>query len=306
MRRTQRKTGMHLLEPRDPEQSWLYEMGIPIQPVETPWDVDVQQKVPMPPNRTEVPTRYLNAVYAEVANAGFGLLPDEEFGENWVKTAMNEERTSAGAVAATVHGRYGDRVLFTSNDADANMKASEEGYQLVNPRSLTPGERERFREDAQVQSAREVFGVRYDNREEFQAKPEHAGFIRWVRELGQACGLEVTVAFTRFTTGRRPNIAADCTADSEAPTVRFNRAVLDEEFFLPPYNRTEQLELVIHEFGHAIAGKGMEHGPQWGQGAAKAGARIARHLAEKSRERPRAHQRGTAEGEAENPPGAAA
>ncbi len=38
---------------------------------------------------------------------------------------------------------------------------------------------------------------------------------------------------------------------------------------------------MIHEFGHAIAGKGMEHGPRWGEGVAKAGARIARHLAEK-------------------------
>ncbi len=89
-----------------------------------------------------------------------------------------------------------------------------------------PGERERFWEEAQVQSAREVFGIRYDNREEFQAKPEHVGFIRWVEDLGRAAGLEVTVAFTRFTTGRRTNIAADCTADSEAPTVRFNRAAL--------------------------------------------------------------------------------
>ena len=117
-------------------------MGIPIQAIDTPWDIDIQQKVPLPPNRTETPIRYLNAVYAEALNASFDLLPQEEFGKNWVKIAMNEHRgPTVDSVIATVHGRYGDKVIFTSNDADANMKAAEDGYQLVNPRSLTPTER---------------------------------------------------------------------------------------------------------------------------------------------------------------------
>ena len=277
MRRTRRKTDMHLLTPRD-TQSWLYEMGIPIQPIETPWDIDIQQKVPMPPNRTETPTRYLNAVYSEALNASFELLEQDQFGENWVKTAMNEQRTTAESVVATVHGRHGPKVLFTSNDSDANMRASEEGFQLVNPRSLTPVERDRFRQDGNVQSARDIFGVQYEDRPETEPEPNEAAFVNWVQQLGRACGLNVTVAFTNFTTGRRFNIAADCTADSLTPTVRFNRQSLRDDFFHPPFNRSDQLELIIHEFGHAIAKKGMEHGPKWGEGVAKAGARIARHV----------------------------
>ena len=52
---------------------------------------------------------------------------------------------------------------------------------------------------------------------------------------------------------------------------------LPPDFFQPPFGRTEQLELLIHEFGHALAQKGIEHGPRWGYGTAKAGALIAAH-----------------------------
>ena len=281
LRRTRRKTEIHLLEPRDTQESWLYEMGIPIQAIDTPWDIDIQQKVPLPPNRTETPIRYMNAVYAEALNASFDLLPQEEFGKNWVKIAMNEQRTNRDSVIATVHGRYGDKVIFTSNDADANMKAAEDGYQLVNPRSLTPTERVRFKEDALVETARNVFGreAGLDPDKaittQIEPTPEDQPFIEWVQDLGQACGLRPTVVFIH---NPEYGIVADCTADSPTPTVRFNRTALPDEFFRAPFNLTDQLELVIHEFGHAIAQKGMEHGPRWGQGTAEAGAQIARHL----------------------------
>ena len=121
IRRTRRKTQVDLLTPQDPDQSSLYEMRIPIQPIETPWDIDVQQKVPMPPNR--VPTRYVSAIYATTLNAAYHLMDHQEFGQNWVKTAMNDDRTHQESVIATVQGRHGEKVLFTSNDADANMRA---------------------------------------------------------------------------------------------------------------------------------------------------------------------------------------
>ena len=277
IRRTRRKTDVDILLRQDPNESWLYEMGIPIQPIETPWDIDVHQKVPMPPNRTEVPTRYLNAIYATTLNAAHEFMDSQEFGQNWVKTAMNDDRTLQESVIATVQGRHGDKVLFTSNDKDANMKASEQGYELVNPKSLTPTERDRFRDDGGVKSARDIFGVSYHDRQEIDRDPDHEPFAQWVTELGAACGLDVEVKFVRFQSNRA-NIIADCTGDSLTPTVRFNRHHLPDDFFMPPFNRADQLKLIMHEFGHAIAERGMEHGPKWGDGVATAGARIARHL----------------------------
>ena len=41
MRPTKRRTEIHFVEPRDGGDRWLYEMGIPVQTIECPWDVDV-------------------------------------------------------------------------------------------------------------------------------------------------------------------------------------------------------------------------------------------------------------------------
>ena len=307
VRRTRRRTEVHLLpqrleaqaraadattlwdfdeiqNPGSVEQSWLYEMGIPIQPIDTPWDIDVQQKVPMPPNRTETPTRYLQTIYAEALNAGYNLLEPEEFGRNWVKAAMQENRVEKEPVVATVQGRYGEKAVFTSNDADANMRASEKGYQLINPRSLSTPERNYFRNQGEVKSAREVFGIKPDSDgSPAPDRPEYPAFAAWVQELARNCGLHASVSFIDNPTYR---IVADCTADNEAPNVRFNIAATPEAFFLPPFNRTKQLELVIHELGHAIARKGMEHGPQWGNAVARTGALIARYLLQSNQEPP--------------------
>lgn len=60
-------------------------------------------------------------------------------------------------VAAVVKGRYGDKAALTFDSAEANMHAAEAGYERVNPRSLSPAERDKFREFAKMPSARELF-----------------------------------------------------------------------------------------------------------------------------------------------------
>ena len=53
LRYSYRKTKIDIFEPRNGE-GHIYEMGITIQPLDMPYDVDIQQKVPMPPNRDTV------------------------------------------------------------------------------------------------------------------------------------------------------------------------------------------------------------------------------------------------------------
>ena len=48
---------------------------------------------------------------------------------------------------------------------------------------------------------------------------------------------------------------------------------------MAPYGRADQLHLVIHEFGHALAKLGQKHGKLWGEGAAMAGAMITANMA---------------------------
>lgn len=278
LRRTARNTALHFLEPLDSTESWLYEMGIPIQPILCAWDIDVQQKVPMPPNRDTVGETYLQDIYAEALNAFQRDLAPEEFGAAWIDAAIEDPRVQPTAVRQLVKGRYGDRPIFSGPDRDANMHAAEAGHSLIHPNSLSATERERFKQDARVPTARQLYGrpreldlmnprIQLTDRD----NPDFAVFREWVTEVAAFCGLNPAVIFYRHA----DNVLASCTGNSANPRVSFNCSNLPPEFFQPPYNRAEQLDIVIHELGHALADKPMEHGPAWGKGCAAAGARIA-------------------------------
>ena len=227
----------------------------------------------------------MNQIYATALNAAHHLMVEEDFGAEWVKLAIGEDRTVSEAVIATVEGRYGKNVLFTSSNADANMRASEAGFQLVNPKSLSERERDRFKKEAGVETTHERFKQELSLKVDkdtiiWTPKEENQEFVRWVEEMGEACGITPTVMFMDRPAEAGKHILATCQADSLNPTLMFNWKLLGEEFFQPPYGRQFQLEILIHEFGHALARKGMEHGPKWGEGATKAGSLIAVYLRE--------------------------
>ena len=251
-------------------------MGIPIQPITADWDIDVQQKVPMPPNRDTVPEYYLTDIYAEALNAAHEIMAADQFGEQWVKNAMEDPRVEPEAVKSVMKGRYGDHVLLSSSVKDSNMHATEGGYELVNPKSLSATERQRFQQDAGLKTAHDAFGRRAAPTHPVPAEnlPRYDAFAAWAKEQAAHCGLNASIEFIE---SPQAATVADCTAMTKNPTIRFNTAHPDTPpaFFQPPFGRPEQLELLIHELGHALADKPSDHGPAWGRGAAKAGALIA-------------------------------
>ena len=279
-RHTRRKTEIHLLPPADFTNSWLYEMGIPIQPIDTPWDIDIQQKVPMPPNRDTVGDAYLTDIYAESLNATHDQLEEDQFSAPWVKQAIEDTRIDPETIVSTIKGRYGNKVIIMSPDQDANMKASESGYNLINPRSLSKTERDRFRQDGGLKTTHQSFGRDYVKTRDIipQADSYESKFRLWATKMATFAGLKVQVSFFK---NYNTDVVADCSANTTCPDLRFNTAnppQKDLDFFKPPYGRAEQLELLIHELGHAYADKPMEHGPSWGEGVAKVAGGIAAAL----------------------------
>ena len=93
-------------------------------------------------------------------------------------------------------------------------------------------------------------------------------------ELGSYIGVTVNVQFIR---NARSFSLADCTRNSARPTMRFNLARLDDEFFTA--RDREQLGLVIHELGHAASLGDMAHGYGWGSACSDVGAAIALEFA---------------------------
>ena len=235
-------------------------------------------KSPHATNRDTVSEAYLSDIYAEVLNESHEIMDAKQFGDQWVKQAIEDPRTEAPAVVATVTGRYGDKVLLTSPNADANMRAAQDSYELINPRSLSSVERERFRNEAGVQTTNQLFGREEPSTEEYEPQTDdEIAFAQWVVDMADKADLTAKVRMIHDTKAHK---LADCTANTTRPTIRFNKALLDDDFFTPPYGRIEQIEIVIHELGHAVANKPMEHGPAWGEGVALVGAKIAASLYE--------------------------
>lgn len=277
MRNTQRRTEIYIAEPHNANvKGWLYEMGIPVQAIDCPWDVDVMQKIPMAQQRNSVSEGYLNRIYAETLNATHGVLTPDEFGSQWVKRAIEHPQIRREAVEATVSGRYGSsKAVFATLDSDANMRASDAGYGLANPGGMSAREREAFRKHADVKDSDEVFPTPPPPRNDYEPEPgsNQSHFAEWVTEMARHCNLKATVRYFDEPDNAR---LADCSESTTTPTLRFNEARLDRTFFEPPYGSFEHWELLLHEFGHALSNQSVVgHGEAWGEGVSKAGALIA-------------------------------
>ena len=280
LRTSERRSEIHLVEPYDPGRGrWIYELGIPVQTIDCPWDVDVMQKIPMSPPRNAVQEAYLNRIYAEVLNECHGSLERDEFGSQWVKRAIEHPRVGSEAVRSTVKGRYGSaNAVFSTLDQDANRRASDNGYGVINPGGLSKKEIEAIKKHAGVKASDEVFPTPPQPLDDYEAEPDsnQARFAEWVVEMAGYCDLSATVRYFAEPGNQR---LADCSASTAKPILRFNEAQLGRAFFQPPYGSAEHLDLLLHELGHALADhSAIGHNEFWGNGVSKAGALIAVHL----------------------------
>ena len=277
MRRTRRNTRIEITEQHDIEgRSRIYEMGIPVEEILCPWDVDVMQKIPLDERRDNVGKTYMNRIYAEVLNAVYYMTEDREFGSEWVKQAIEHREISREAVRATLKGRYGaERAVFATWDYDANQRAHRAGYAVIGRGSLSDPEVKAFINHAGVVDSDIVFPSPKPPSKDYEAEPgtpQHE-FAQWATEISQQCGVNAKVRFFKEPESTR---LADCQASTRDPTMRFNEGKLSPEFFENPYGRREQYNLLIHELGHALTdGTSLGHDEKWGEGVAQVGAIIA-------------------------------
>ena len=199
----------------------------------------------MPPNRDTVAESYLQRIYTETLNAMYNFLDQKALGENWVRVAMEHRMVTEEAVKRVMKGKYSEKVVTWSSNTDATMKATDAGYQVLHSRSLGKNELKNMRELGGLKSANEVFGKKQsDDPDVVEPEEIQKKFALWVREIGLLAGKKVTPVFIRDKTS---NQAANCTMNTENPTMRFNTHHLDTEFFKG--RDAEQLDLIIHELG---------------------------------------------------------
>lgn len=272
LKNTRRMTDIEISPPVG-ETGQIFEMGIPIQEVELPFDVNILQKVPMPPNRDTVNEGYLKRVYSLVLAQVHQDLEANQFSETWVREAIEDPEITEDSVKNTINQRYGEKVVTWSSNTKANMEAIDNGYQVIHPRSLSQKELQNMREKGGLQSANTVFSDRTNDEpavdEGDMGLVARMKFREWVKELSRAAGFAVEVHFVNDPGAR---MVACCTMNSRNPNMKFNTHYLDETFFAA--RGPEQVSLVIHELGHAEANGATEHGPTWGRSCAAVAGRI--------------------------------
>jgi len=241
LRTTRRKT---TLEIYPASQGVLYEMGIPIQPIDCPYLVNVMQKVPMPPNRDVVRDSYLQDIYTAVLNATAEQLTDNEVSTTWVRSGIEDKEVNPEAIKAVMTKRYGDKVTLWSSDSRANERAIESGFELVHGKTLSPIERQAM-QSVGLQHSSDIFPTNWGSAEGF---PES----KWTTEMKQI------VAYAKRLyhelTGKTLEVSmykmfqSSVAADFSNNLLRFNFSRLGYRWF--ESIRPEVTSLLLHEFAH--------------------------------------------------------
>jgi hypothetical protein len=113
------------------QQPHLYEMGIPVVEIDTPWHINVDQKVPLNRDRDNVTPAYRRALLGAVLEGTHNLLDREETSAVWVTDAVpGADEDTVVSVMDTRHGR--GWVIGTPTDREADKNAIAHGKQVVN------------------------------------------------------------------------------------------------------------------------------------------------------------------------------
>jgi len=144
---------------RKQKYGWLYELGVPIQEIECPYNVDVQQKVPMTPNRASVSDKYLSDIYATVVNCIYEDMETGELAQEWVHQSFKSIWLDDKAVKHMFNLRYPHGAVLESNNLQANERAQAEGYQVLRESELSTREVSKFRGASVLKDAAEQFGA---------------------------------------------------------------------------------------------------------------------------------------------------
>jgi hypothetical protein len=148
VRNVDRACKIKLHNPLPGEQSYIYEMGIPIVELgDDCWHVDVQQKVPLSRDRDNVNPAYLRKVRAAVLNAMVDKLTPEETELGWVEAAAGAPEAKEDTIKTMLGTRFGNRemVLPVTSDPGATREAQSQGA-VVLDRALTGDLRKRVKD----------------------------------------------------------------------------------------------------------------------------------------------------------------
>ncbi len=242
IRPTKRKTEIELYNAK---YGMLYEMGIPIQPIQCPYLVNVCQKVPMPPNRDVVRDSYLQDIYKAILEATVKELPEEQSAATWVREAIEDKDISPEVVKTAMDKRFGNKVVLWSTDARANERAIEHGYEVVHGRTLSEAERAAMTKVGLVHSTNK-FTLPVGSADTIPEAEWTEGMKQVAQYAKKLANELINLTWLRIEMYKMPH--GEAAATYSCGTISFNISRLGYDWFNIISPRVTSL--ILHELGH--------------------------------------------------------
>lgn len=253
-------THAHVYRPLTGEPGRIFEMGIPVCETGDPWDIDVQQKVPVNLERNSVSRAYLKALRVHVVNAVADQLKPEEVTTAAVQEAISDKRIDAKALDTVLTKQFGEkRAIFDPSDHEANRRLVAEGYTVIPGRALPSATFANIRTHGTAKPAGKISPSYSPYSDHPDAKP--AKFIpeeEWSAAMKNVAQYAHELAWklmkvpldVRFEANRMTD---PWSANYGGGTLTFNFARVGRAFFEDGV--TERLnDLLLHEFAHHFGG----------------------------------------------------
>ncbi|MCX5956452.1 MAG: ATP-binding protein [Cyanobacteria bacterium] len=284
-----RTTAIHLVRTQPGETATIYEMGIPVAAVDwnMPYHCDVQQRVPMNPNRDAVASGYPVMLHVACLPRLLEVMDESAVKDDWVGTAGRrcESNVQKRIIEQRAFGENIARSVPRMGERHFDEDARELGVQVVNTAQASGGFRDMLR--VFVPSAQEV--VKRDEIAKAEragsdgfsiATAKEAGDLRqhWLERQGGAdrvgrC-LEFAVWFCQQLVdtcpGRENRVSGQLTLNHQVGVTLYAHwsvtnvltLALDQPCFWQEPMGPEALQTLIHEAAHAL---NMHHGLEFRQ-----------------------------------------
>ena len=243
VRATKRKTAIHIF--KTDGQAQIFEMGIPICEIDCAYDIDIQQKVPLSPDRENVTQAYLSQVYAHVLNAMQDELTEESVGTTWTRQAVENPNVDHQTVKAWITKLYGDKVVVANvKDRRSIDDAIAHGYRVVYAKELSKGIWDNVKQvEGLMPSSTELFGSSVAKAKIYEPNADMLAVAKLAKVIAHKCmSIDIKV---RFVSCKEANTLAQY-GDR---TLTFNVSRLGEHWFKPRIDYII-LSLIVHELGH--------------------------------------------------------
>ena len=260
MKRTSRNTVLELYEVEHEEEAMIYEMGIPVVPLDgDKWHINVMQKIPLNMDRDNVTPAYLSQLRVAVLNACVDQLDEDDISDTWVTNAASDERCKDETIDSVLTSKYGEkRVSYDPSDQEANHIAVSKGYTLVHGGSMSSGMWKNTRKSQTMLPAGQVTPsnkVWSDDPNAPIAKkiPESEwnenmlAFADFAKEIHRKLiGQETKITMVSCTN----NFAAAYSPGSFIGELTMNIKGLGGKGWFKQKNVEKHIDICIHEFGH--------------------------------------------------------